>query len=448
MTRKKIPAGVLFAAAMSLLAVGEMSPPMGWSSWNTFRLTVDEGIIKSSAVTMAQTGLKAAGYEFILIDDGWTHCDALQPPPHDTACAKPGPRDPNGNLQVNRTKFPSGFKSLTDYVHSLGLKIGIYTSVSAVTCGGFTGSLNHEEIDAKWFASMGFDLVKHDTCGSDCSIHTGCMQNATQQMGSTLRAEGAVLGREIIYYLDHGNPINPQLMYNPHNRYVEDTECLVKLATKPEELVWLWTKAPWGPHVFKSWFDRHDSWMSMLSNVHNQIRVAEWHSCGHFHTPDMPTCGQGNLSISECRAEFALYTILGAPLILGCDIRNQPPAVMDIFTNREMLEVLRDPDCVQGSLADNIQGAAEVWTRPLSDGTFAAVLLNKGTSAQNVSLHFGHNSWNYLNSFYPAEFNVAEIRNIFSMRSEGTFTYHFTALVPPHDALLLRLTPTSEMALI
>lgn len=419
-----------FALSSTTTDFPPLRPILGWSSWNTFNLDVTEDIVVSSAKTMASNGLAAAGYEYILIDDGWT---AAQ-------------RDSKGNLDVNLTKFPSGFKNLTDSVHQMGLKVGIYTSVSAVTCGGYVGSLNHEVQDAKWFVEMGFDFVKHDTCGTDCSVHDGCIQNATKRMGSTLRAEGARVGKQIVYYLDHGNPVNPQQLYNPRNFNVANKECIVKTATKAQELVWVWAGADgsdeWGPHMFKSWFDRSDKWLSLLSNVHNQIRVAEWHRCGFLHFPDMPTCGQGAFSIAECRSEFALYSILGASLILGADIRSQPSEIVQLWTNKEMLEIARDEDCVQGSLTDNSQEAGEIWVRPLHDGTFAAVLFNKGSTALELTLTWlDDGRWN---SFYPATFIRASLRNVFTSTELGVFTVGFTATVQPHDSIFLRVSPQTK----
>lgn len=419
---------VYFVASVSLSQFDPVQPFLGWSSWNTFKTLVTEDIIVSSAETMVSNGLKAAGYKYILIDDGWT----LR-----------GARDAEGNIPVDRSKFPSGFQNLTAHVHSLGLLIGIYTSVSATTCGGYVGSLGYEVHDARWFVDMGFDLVKYDTCGTDCGIHTGCIQNATQVMGTALRAESLKAGRQVIFYLDHGNPVNPQKLYNPKNLFVTDEECLVKVATRPQELVWVWASVPgsenWAPHMFKSWFDRSDTWLSMLSNVHNQIRVAEWHKCGFLHFPDMPTCGQGTLSINECRSEFALYTILGTSLILGADIRSQPDDILKLWTNSEMLAIATDSQCIQGSLTDNSQEAGEVWVRPLSDGTFAAVLFNKGLSPQNITLTFNEDGrWN---SFYPANFPFAQVRDVFAGNDLGVFGDNYTSFVGAHDAVLLKVVP-------
>jgi hypothetical protein len=157
----------------------------------------------------------------------------------------------------------------------------------------------------------GFDLVKHDTCGTDYSIHNGGLQNASRRMAEGLWDAGQ---GKMVYYLDSGNPTSPQRVYNPHQHSVTDTEARLKLATSPKELVWRWVDDEgdaWrakdggvrGPHMFKSWFDIEDAWGSTLSNAHNQVRVAEFQRCGQFNNPDMLTAGQGQQTQSEYRAQ-------------------------------------------------------------------------------------------------------------------------------------------------
>ena len=438
-------------------------PPLGWSSWNTFGLQVNETIIKSSAVTMASdaAGLKAAGYEYVLIDDGWTQCLAFDGP----RCATPAPRGADGLIPVNATKFPSGFKALAAFVHGQGLKLGIYTSVGARTCGGFVGSLGHEATDARWFAAQGFDFVKHDTCDK-CGIHDGCIQNAVRRMGVALHSANP----DILYYLDSGNPVSPDKTFNPFNRAVRTPVLLDKLATSPEELVWVWTASIVdpasgeyaGPRMFKSWFDRENSWASLLSNVHNQHRTTFWQSCGRFNNPDFVTSGQvggaagsgAGLTEGQSRVEVFLYAVLGAPLILAADIRKfaagELPFVQALVTHDEVLAIDQDPDCVQGSLANFRDLFSETWVKPLHDGSFAVVLLNKDPdAAHNVTTAWAPDSNDgevdkYLNDYYPATFGGGvRIRNVYE-RHDYAETFeccNFTVQVPPMDAVLLKVTP-------
>jgi alpha-galactosidase len=168
--------------------------------------------------------------------------------------------------------------------------------------------------------------VKSDTCNTDCGIHDGCLQNSTKAMSDALYASG----RPIVYYVDSGNPTSPQRVFNPHNRNVHNEECLVKVALRPRELVWRWAADT--AHAFKSWFDIDDTYRSTLTNAHNQIRVAEYQSCGTFNTPDMLTIGQGGQSFAEYRTQFYLWAVLGAPLILGADLRNLTARELDLVT--------------------------------------------------------------------------------------------------------------------
>jgi hypothetical protein len=275
-----------------------------------------------------------SGYQWILIDDCWTTCKKKLPS-KDEGCAEAGDRDAaTGRQAIDPAKFPDGFEPLTALAHSLGLKVGIYTSVSAVTCGGYTGSLHHEAIDAAAYAAWGFDMVKHDTCGRDYSVHDGGMQNATSRMRDALWDAGK---GKMVYYLDSGNPTSPQRVFNPYNHGIPtkgasevQQEALLKLATRPEELAWVWATR-WGresvifgsgdgdadargrltddkgPHMIKSWFDREDNWGSVMTNLHNQARVAEYQRCSQFHMPDMLTVGMGGQSQSEYRAQVRRY---------------------------------------------------------------------------------------------------------------------------------------------
>ena len=164
----------------------------------------------------------------------------------------------------------------------------------------------------------------------------------------------------------------------------------ISTQVRPEELVWYWT-ARWadgkGPHLLKSWFDRKDSWASVLTNVQNQIRTAEYQRCGHFHNPDMLTIGMGGQTEAEYRSQFFLYAVLGAPMIMGNDIRLMDNFTVSLVTQKEVLAVAQDSDCVMGSLARN-SDATESWIKPLADGSFAVVLLNKGAMTANATVIF------------------------------------------------------------
>eukprot|EP00727_Mastigamoeba_balamuthi_P004686 m51a1_g14215 putative alpha-galactosidase (966) ;mRNA; f:175832-180236 len=225
-----------------------------------------------TALAMVKNGLRDAGYEYVLIDDGWTTCDRWDYV--QGKCAKAGARDSSGRIVVDPKKFPSGMKALADYVHSLGLKIGIYTAVSVATCGGFQSSLGYEAIDAQTFADWDMDLVKHvgptsrpstvvlthrhkDTCNLDCDVQ--CIRRSTALMRDGLNRTG----KPIVYYVDDGNDSSGQRLFNPLHHRVADAW---------QDLVWVW--GPETCNMWKSWFDRKDTWESFLDNLHMQIGLS------------------------------------------------------------------------------------------------------------------------------------------------------------------------------
>ena len=286
-------------------------PMLGWSTWESFGCFINSTLLESSIRAMAASPLKAAGYNWILIDDCWTTCKGTVAA--NGLCSEPGDRDAAGRPVPDPVKFPRGFAPLTALAHSLGLRVGIYTSVSAATCAGYTGAFQHEATDAAAFVEWGFDSVKHDSCGRDFSVHDGSFQAAVSRMRDGIWAAGQKAGRKIVYYLDSGNPTSPQRVFNPYMHGIPEyasameiqQESYLKLALKPEELTWVWA-TKWGrdsvvadphdargrlgddkgPHMIKSWFDRQDSWPSVLTNAQNQIRVAEYQRCSQLHMPD------------------------------------------------------------------------------------------------------------------------------------------------------------------
>jgi hypothetical protein len=255
-------------------------------------------------------------------------------------------------------------------------------------------------------------------------------------MSQGLRATG----KNILYYIDHGNPTSPQKIYNPFLHGVNpelpgrvpghppvvpgtpawDDACgWNSLALKPSELGWTWGADVC--HMMKSWYDRDDTWESFLSNMHNQIRIAEFQHCGFFHSPDMLTIGMGGQTRSQYRAQMLMYAVLGAPIIIAADIRSMESWAIELYTAPEVLAVDQDEQCIQGSLSRAI-GASEVWVRPLSDGSFAAVLLNKGESPANISLIVAASGDN--NDFFPALFTHYTVRTL-PVNAQGS---HYTTL--------------------
>jgi len=412
-----------------------LTPPMGWSTWNTFGCNISEVLVRESADFMASSQLKTAGYEYILIDDCWSSCLEFD---KDGNCLQPAPRGANNSIAPDPVKFPSGMKALADYVHSKGLKLGIYCAASNTTCAGFAGSRGYEAIDAKTFADWGMDFVKMDTCGLDCSIHDGCIQNTTGAMRDGLNATG----RTVVFYVDDGNDSSGPRVYNPFARsFNQQTMPTTKIANKPEELVWYW--GPTTANMWKSWFDIHDIWYSTMDNLHMQIGLAMYQKCGAYNTPDMFTIGQGAQTHGEYRAQMFLWAVLGAPLIMGHDIRTTDDFTMDLLTAPEVLAIDQDTDCIQASFAGSLNGG-EVWVKPLSDGSFGVVLLNTLSTPQHIKLLLNHHWNDDYGHFYPAVLGHAKIRDVWLCEDLGIFKNEFEAKVSGHDAMILKVTPVNS----
>ncbi|KAH3759061.1 glycoside hydrolase family 27 protein [Pelomyxa schiedti] len=404
------------------------TPPMGWSSWNTFGVDISDEVVRGTARAMYDNGLFKAGYNYVLIDDGWSNCTIHKP---DGQCLEVAPRDSQGRIEPDPNKFPYGMAALADYVHSLGMKIGIYTAVSSRTCAQYWGSLGYEAIDAATFAGWGMDFVKFDTCNYDCGVHDGCIPNSVAAMRDGLNATG----RPVVLYLDDGNDSTGQRILNPHHYHVWP-KYRIKVADVYSELVWAWPAADYA-NMWKSWFDIHDSWENFMDNLHMQISLSYYQHCGAYNFPDMLTIGQGSQTAGQYRAQMFIYAVLGSPLILGNDVRNVDEDTLTLLTAPEVLAVNQDTDCVQGSLLQSL-GSTELWGKVLSDGTFAVALLNKGKYNETVNVYVTEETHS---SFQPAMFPAAHVRDLWLQQDLGVVYGTFTVEVPAMDCLLYKFTP-------
>jgi alpha-galactosidase len=311
------------------------TPPMGWNSWNKFRGRVDDAGVRGMADAMASNGMKAAGYQYINIDDTWE-----------------GGRDAQGNITSNK-KFPD-MKALADYVHSKGLKLGIYSSPGPNTCAGYEGTYGHEEQDAKTWAAWGIDYIKYDWCAARNIYTNEEMQAVYQKMGDALKATG----RAIVYSLcQYGNAE-----------------------------VWKWGPEV-GGNLWRTTGDIRDQWGSMASIGFKQNELAEYARPGHWNDPDMLEIGNGGMTDTEYRTHMSLWSMLAAPLLAGNDLRQMTPAIHDILTNAEVIAVDQDKDGKQGRRAWN-GGEQEIWVRDLAGGGKAVAIFNRGESEAKVTANW------------------------------------------------------------
>lgn len=319
----------------NLLANGlGKTPPMGWNSWNHFSCQINEKMIRETADALVSTGLSKLGYTYVNIDDCWAELN----------------RDNKGNLVGKKSTFPSGIKALADYVHSKGLKLGIYSDAGYFTCSKqMPGSLGHEFQDAKTFASWGIDYLKYDNCYNDESKPTVRYPVMTRAL---MKA-----GRPIFFSLCEWGDMHP---------------------------------AKWGAKVGNSWRttgDITDNWESMISRADMNEVYAELARPGGWNDPDMLEVGNGGMTKNEYIVHFSLWAISKAPLLLGCDLRNVTKETLEIVSNKEVITVNQDSLGVQAKKV-RMEGDAEIWAGPLSGYRVAVVLLNKGPQKINVTANW------------------------------------------------------------
>src|SRR5713226_3315898 len=311
------------------------TPPMGWNSWNKFASRVDDATVRSIADARASNGMKDAGYQYVNIDDTWE-----------------AGRDANGNIQTNK-KFPD-MKALADYVHSKGLKLGIYSSPGPNTCAGYEGSYGHEEQDARTYAAWGIDYLKYDWCGARTLYTDEEMPAIYQIMGDALLKTK----RPIVYSLCQYGRLD----------------------------VWKWG-ADVGGNLWRTTGDIRDAWDSMTRIGFSQNDLAPWAKPGHWNDPDMLEIGNGAMNETEYKTHMSLWAMLAAPLLAGNDLRSMSPEILTILTNREVLAVNQDKDGKQGRRVWK-SGDQEIWTRPLSGGAQAVALFNRAADPAKITVHW------------------------------------------------------------
>jgi alpha-galactosidase len=353
------------------------TPPMGWNSWNLFQSHIDDKTVREIADAMVTSGMRDAGYTYINIDDTWE-----------------GVRDAQGNLGSNK-KFPD-MKALIGYVHSKGLKFGIYSSPGTRTCAEYPGSYGHEDQDAKTFAAWGVDYLKYDWCGARMIYTNADLQAVYQKMGDALLHTG----RPIVYSLcEYGNG------------HVET----------------------WGAKVaanlWRTTGDIQDAWPSMIANIEKQVPTAPYAGLGHWNDPDMLEIGNGHMTDEEYRTHMSLWAISAAPLLAGNDIRIMTPAIKSILMNPEVIAVDQDPLGKQASPLR--QGDLETWIKPLADSSVAVVVANLAAAGSDATV---------TTSELGLDNKMPSARDLWT---HAGVTFHdgvYTAKIPSHGVLMLRVS--------
>jgi len=364
-----------------------LTPPMGWNSWNKFACNVNERIVRDTADAMVGSGMRDAGYQYVVIDDCWQ-----------------GPRDDRGFITADSRRFPSGIKALADYVHARRLKFGIYSDAGRLTCGGRPGSQGHEYGDALTYASWGVDYLKYDWC------NTGDRnaQEAYAVMADALR----VSGRPIVFSMCEWGTAKP----------------------------WLWAR-----NVGNLWRTTGDIWDSFATKdkahdwAHPMLEIVDsneplWSHAGpgHWNDPDMLEVGNGGMTTVEYRAHFSLWAMMAAPLIAGNDVAHMDDATRSILLNKEVIAVDQDSLGAQGRRVAK-DGASEMWTKPLAGGAQAVLLFNR--SEQPATFNF---AWTDLG---VAAKRPGRVRDLWSHRDIARPSLRHSAIVEPHGVAMFRVTP-------
>ncbi len=359
-------------------------PPMGWNSWNKFQCKVSEEVVKESADAMVANGMKEAGYEYVVVDDCWQVN-----------------RDENGKIVADPKLFPSGIKALADYVHSKGLKFGIYSDAGSATCDKRPGSQGYEFQDARTYAEWGADYLKYDWC------NTGSRNS--EEAYSTMNNALLATGRPIVFSIcDWGS-------------------------TKP----WLWGKGI--GNLWRTTGDIHDCWdcktefeTGFILLLDRNVGLESFAGPGHWNDPDMLEVGNGGMTTAEYKAHFSFWALLAAPLMAGNDVRSMTTETREILTNKEVIAVDQDALGEQGRRVWKKEDL-EVWSRPLADGGRAVILFNRGKDAADISV-----KWEQIG--YPGHL-PAKVRDLWEHKDEGIFRELFTARVAPHSVVMVRILP-------
>ena len=388
---------LIFATGYSQKFEGlALTPPMGWNSWNKFGCDVNEQMIRGIADGMAASGMKDAGYQYIVIDDCWH-----------------GGRDSLGFIYPDSSRFPSGMKALADYIHSKGLKFGIYSCAGEKTCGGRPGSRGHEYQDALTYAKWGVDYLKYDWCNNAGLSSVGAY--------TTMRDALHAAGRPVVFSLCEWG----------------DTKS------------WEWAKDV--GHLWRTTGDitacfdcelKHDTWSQwgVMRIVEMRKDIRKYAGPGHWNDPDMLEVGNG-MSANEDHAHFSLWCMMAAPLIAGNDLRSMDKATVDILTNREVIGIDQDSLGVQGYRYD-VKDSIEVWVKPLVKGDWAVCFLNRSSADRKLDFDWSKNiiSDDLSKRVLNTNESPYKIRDLWVKKNIGDTKKKLSAEIGTHNVLMLRLT--------
>lgn len=371
-----------------------LTPPMGWNSWNCFACNINEAQIRNMADLIVSTGMKDAGYEYVNIDDCWQIG-----------------RDKEGNIIVDSKAFPSGIKALADYIHSKGLKFGIYSCAGNLTCAGRPGSRGYEYQDARTYAEWGVDYLKYDWCYAEDRSAKGAYRTMSDALNKS--------GRPIVFSIcEWGN-------------------------NKPWE---------WGKGIGNLWRTTGDIanvfkgtiyWgaVGVVEIIDKNAELYSYAGPGHWNDPDMLQIGNGVLTPEENRTHFSMWCMLAAPLFAGNDLRTMDKETLEILAKKEVIAINQDKLGKQGRRYIK-SDSNEVWVKQLSDGDAAVCFFNRDDKPWKFSYKFAKENYTFIDvKFLEKEYSV---RDLWKGKSIGTSNDNLEFEVPAHGVILLRLTPKGK----
>ena len=365
------------------------TPPMGWSTWNHFHHDISDALIRAQADAMVSSGMRDAGYIYVDIDGGWE-----------------GERDSAGVLHPN-SNFPD-MKALGDYIHSKGLKFGLYTGPGPRTCAGAEASYGHEAQDAQMFASWGVDFLKYDLCSF--------REIMKQQSGGDLKKSDDLM--QAAYEKMH------QALLQTHRQIIYSM-CQYGYAS-----VWKWGPQV-GGNLWRTSGDIDDTYARMTSIGFREAGLAPYAGPGHWNDPDFLEVGNPGMTPDEQRTHFALWAILAAPLIAGNDLTALSPLTKTILLNKEIIAIDQDPLGKQGDRA-YATGPLEVWSKPLSHGHLAVALFNRIGSPSQMTVDLARLGWR----------GSARARDLYAHTDLNIVQNQHVVTVPAHGVVLLTLSPS------
>ncbi|HEY2649402.1 MAG TPA: glycoside hydrolase family 27 protein [Puia sp.] len=384
----------------SKLLTGKLAPtpPMGFNTWNTFQTKINEDMLREMVDVFVSSGMRDAGYQYFVLDDGWM---SMQ-------------RDQSGSLIPDPLKFPHGMKSFADYVHSKGLKFGIYNCAGSKTCAGYPGTRGHEYEDARLYASWGVDFLKYDWCNTD-SLNA---PEAYKTMSAALQATGRPIVFSICEWGDH----KPWLWAGGVGELYRSTGD-ISASFSVRKPIGNWTP------------------QSVLSIVDLQEAIRKYNGPNHWNDPDMLEVGNGMTPVED-KSHFSLWCMLAAPLAAGNDLRKMTPQTRDILTNKEMIDIDQDKRGI-AAFKMMMPDSLELWVKPLSDNQMALCFFNRTGATRKIDLDWKDliisDGMSGMNVHFDKQ--LFTLRDLWMKKDMGRTDKKLVRSLDSHDVLVLRLKP-------